>query len=552
MLLDHIRLNGPGWVVQPINPEDLILRFCHRLEFGSETMRVARDAVRIVQRMNRDWMTPGRRPAGICGAALILAARMNNFRRTVREVVYVVKVQEQTIFNRLDEFKVTESSGLTVDEFRSIDLERYADPPIFSANKDGANGKKKRGRKRKHLEFDDDGDNDQPTVISSRETSAMPSTIAGQAQSTIEPSQQAQNDSRTMPPPPLPIDPNLVEDSVQPSVESEASSSRANTELGVENQKDDNVGTSRPSSTGPPTTPSAKTDSEPPAKRRRGRPRKNASGNAVTPPASQRTNDSALEPDITIALTNPLNLDHANALTSALESASNHPSPPPTQSEPPKNRAPIPDTEEILDSEFADDPEVSNCLLTPAEVAIKTRIWTHENREYLRAQTAKLLKQQLAEENGTARTVVRRKRKRKRMGDMTDYIGEDGEEGTPVATTAAEATRGMLNRRNYSKKVNYDIVRSLYEGVSSGTSSRQGSTSIPPQSPGSGVNVADRPAETPQPEEAADAENEEEGEDEDEQQKVLDSIAGQLEDEGINDDEEEDYDRPFDGEYLSE
>ena len=87
--------------------------------------------------MNRDWMTPGRRPAGICGSALILAARMNNFRRTVREVVYIVKVQEQTIFNRLEEFKGTESSTLTVDEFRTIDLERYADPPAYAKEKDG-------------------------------------------------------------------------------------------------------------------------------------------------------------------------------------------------------------------------------------------------------------------------------------------------------------------------------------------------------------------------------------------------------------------------------
>jgi len=79
-MLDHIRLNGTGIVVAPINPEDLILRFCEKLDFGRETMKVAKDAVRIVQRMNRDWMTPGRRPAGICGAALILAARMKKFR----------------------------------------------------------------------------------------------------------------------------------------------------------------------------------------------------------------------------------------------------------------------------------------------------------------------------------------------------------------------------------------------------------------------------------------------------------------------------------------
>jgi len=38
------------------------------LEFGEETPKVAADAMRLVQRMDRDWMQTGRRPAGICGA----------------------------------------------------------------------------------------------------------------------------------------------------------------------------------------------------------------------------------------------------------------------------------------------------------------------------------------------------------------------------------------------------------------------------------------------------------------------------------------------------
>ena len=61
-LVVELRVNPNGLLIHPINPEDLIFRFAQRLEFGQETMRVANDAVRIVQRMNRDWMTPGRRP----------------------------------------------------------------------------------------------------------------------------------------------------------------------------------------------------------------------------------------------------------------------------------------------------------------------------------------------------------------------------------------------------------------------------------------------------------------------------------------------------------
>lgn len=141
-LLDELRLEGNVFLMNPIDPESLIYRFAKQLEFGTSTMQVASEAVRIVQRMSRDWMTTGRRPAGICGAALILAARMNNYRRTVREVVYVVKVTEITINQRLNEFSSTESGDLTVDQFRTVQLENAHDPPAFSRARNG----KKPGR----------------------------------------------------------------------------------------------------------------------------------------------------------------------------------------------------------------------------------------------------------------------------------------------------------------------------------------------------------------------------------------------------------------------
>jgi transcription factor IIIB subunit 2 len=136
-LLDELRLGGNVFLMNPIDPESLIYRFAKQLEFGPALMAVAGEAVRIVQRMNRDWMTTGRRPAGLCGAALILAARMNNFRRTVREVVYIVKVTETTISTRLNEFSSTESGELTVDQFRSVQLENTHDPPSFTRGREG-------------------------------------------------------------------------------------------------------------------------------------------------------------------------------------------------------------------------------------------------------------------------------------------------------------------------------------------------------------------------------------------------------------------------------
>jgi transcription factor IIIB 90 kDa subunit len=83
-----------------IEPEIYLRRFARELGFGDETEKVARDATRLVQRMDRDWLSSGRRPAGLCGAALFIASRMNNFRRSVREIVYFVKVSDATVKKR--------------------------------------------------------------------------------------------------------------------------------------------------------------------------------------------------------------------------------------------------------------------------------------------------------------------------------------------------------------------------------------------------------------------------------------------------------------------
>ncbi|XP_040112731.1 transcription factor IIIB 90 kDa subunit isoform X3 [Oryx dammah] len=110
-----------------------IPRFAHLLEFGEKNHEVSMTALRLLQRMKRDWMHTGRRPSGLCGAALLVAARMHDFRRTVKEVISVVKVCESTLRKRLTEFEDTPTSQLTVDEFMKIDLEEECDPPSYTA-----------------------------------------------------------------------------------------------------------------------------------------------------------------------------------------------------------------------------------------------------------------------------------------------------------------------------------------------------------------------------------------------------------------------------------
>ena len=102
-----------------VDPALFIQRFAACLEFGERTHDVSMTALKLVAHMKRDWMATGRRPAGICGACLVIAARMHGFKRPLSEVARVVHVGEQTLRRRLSEFSATPTALLTTDEFHA-------------------------------------------------------------------------------------------------------------------------------------------------------------------------------------------------------------------------------------------------------------------------------------------------------------------------------------------------------------------------------------------------------------------------------------------------
>lgn len=118
-----------------IDPSLFIHRFCAKLEFGEKLPQVSMTALRLLQRMKRDWMCHGRRPTGLVGAAILIAARYHGFKRTTNQIVQTVHVCDETIRKRLVEFKQTPVAKLTKEEFEKIDLENdikeECDPPSF-------------------------------------------------------------------------------------------------------------------------------------------------------------------------------------------------------------------------------------------------------------------------------------------------------------------------------------------------------------------------------------------------------------------------------------
>ncbi|XP_019157496.1 PREDICTED: transcription factor IIIB 60 kDa subunit-like isoform X3 [Ipomoea nil] len=112
-------------VQKPVDPSLFIHRFTDRL-FGERKPNVSRTALHIVASMKRDWMQTGRKPSGLCGAALYIASLSYGLKRSKLEIIKVVHVCEATLTKRLIEFENTDSGSLTIEEFntRAVELEK--------------------------------------------------------------------------------------------------------------------------------------------------------------------------------------------------------------------------------------------------------------------------------------------------------------------------------------------------------------------------------------------------------------------------------------------
>ena len=118
-----------------LDPALYVYRFVAHLDLGDKAQPVAVTALRLVGRMKRDWIVEGRRPAGICAASLLIAARAHGFSRHYHDVTRILRVCGLTVTTRVREFEQTPSAKLTLDQFQKIELETEADPPVFTKNR---------------------------------------------------------------------------------------------------------------------------------------------------------------------------------------------------------------------------------------------------------------------------------------------------------------------------------------------------------------------------------------------------------------------------------
>jgi transcription factor IIIB subunit 2 len=470
-----------------IEIEPLILKYASKLEFGEKTRQVAEDAVKIIRRMKRDWIVTGRHPAGLCGACLILAARMNNFRRTVREVVFVVKVADLTISKRLEEFKRTRAAHLKIDEFREkgVRIREQADPPALLEAELRKQKLLRKQLKRKAYELSKE---------SSRQSSAAPEpgsfSQAEAAQSAkrqkvssarsnaivqTATQQQPRRDADGFAIPDIPIDPSLGRSS------SVTSDTEADSRASATPEPDDIIkvksGRKKKEMIAPPPLTDADFMAE---EELEGEIQNILLERECISSKEQAEKDKIEERAKTLAEQQRAAIVQHNTLR--LEAMG-------------RTHTLVSDSEIIGEDEFADDPEVANALLSEEQVKVKEMIWVAHNEDWLRAQQAKQLKKALEEAEGKDKKVNKRK-KRGRMGDGTVLT----DAGTPVESPA-DASLRMLEKRapkGFSQRVNYAALGKIYGDRRHGES-RAGSEASTPAPESTQAATPSTASQSPEP-----------------------------------------------------
>ncbi|KAK6456079.1 transcription factor IIIB 70 kDa subunit (B-related factor) [Scheffersomyces xylosifermentans] len=408
------------------DPSIFIQHFAEKLDFKEKNTKVVKDAVKLAQRMSSDWIHAGRRPAGIAGACVLLAARMNNFRRTHAEIVAVAHVAEETLQRRLNEFKKTGSGQLSVQSFRETDLATSADPPSFSKNRalEGKLIKELKNKEETLRRFRAYAANDELTP-----TGAGGDKLSTSIQIKQSASQQQSDFERS----------NVTGDGDSMDSSENNYGVRDGRMSHNEQAEKDNL------------LKTILRDC-------------NVSVESITEELERIINRKK------VALEGALYLTPAERKNIKDEEEK-------MRIDKPRNLVKnLPKTSDILAKVSSsveltsddDDDIVLESKLEDAEVAIKERIWTGMNHDFMVAQERKRLKQEADELTGNTSGTSRRKRAKTTDSDvvrefpgLNETLTEMGVDESGEPLTAADSARMMLQKKSFSRKINYGTLDDL-------------------------------------------------------------------------------------------
>mmetsp|Transcript_143930 Transcript_143930/g.250816 ORF Transcript_143930/g.250816 Transcript_143930/m.250816 type:complete len:628 (+) Transcript_143930:97-1980(+) len=131
-----------GVDVPLIDPSIFIERYARKLDLGGKQRKVQNTAMRVIKFMHRDWICTGRRPNGLCGAALLIASFYHGLKCDARDIADVVRMTEGTLKIRLIEMRQTPMGLMSRAEFEQanpdaevLEDDRRAEPPCMLRRK---------------------------------------------------------------------------------------------------------------------------------------------------------------------------------------------------------------------------------------------------------------------------------------------------------------------------------------------------------------------------------------------------------------------------------
>lgn len=120
------------------DPSLYVPRFLKVLRFPKDKEKAILDYVlHLLARMRRDWLGKGRRPSGLIAAGFYIACKCFDIERSFRDIAKVLKVSEETIRKRVNEFRNLRVAALTIEDFPRLALTSEfepEDPPSFKRN----------------------------------------------------------------------------------------------------------------------------------------------------------------------------------------------------------------------------------------------------------------------------------------------------------------------------------------------------------------------------------------------------------------------------------
>lgn len=357
----------------------------------------------LFSRMKKDWIHFGRRPSGLCGAALLIAARLHMFHRSVSDVIKVVKVHESTLRKRLNEFGETPASQLTLDEFMNIDLDAMTeeqDPPSFKA------ARKKDKERLLHLETEGDLDDE----INKLETLIEKELLEKRAKLKGPYSKMARESI-------VPLSPSSTVSGASPRREKDRESLDAEDFIAEQTL----ATVSEIVESG-----SADTDLMPPPNRK---------GIIASPGLGLK--DTIQE-----------YLTHPTVPAGSGSAGSNYSG----KKEEPGDSNEADEEDDELDLEGIDDDEIDGYIMSESEAKFKTDMWMKVNAEYLKEKAEKEERERKEEEEAIKEGREIKKKKRAVKKPKVNMGGNQ---------TAIEAIEKIVQEKKISTKINYDVLRSL-------------------------------------------------------------------------------------------